>query len=419
MFPTPFNDKLRLEALASYDVLDTPPEEAFDGLTRLACRQFNTPIALISLVDEARQWFKSSQGLDAKETARELAFCAHTILTDEPLVVLDATSDERFSKNPLVCGELGIRFYAGAPLITGEGFRLGTFCIIDVEPRQHFSDDDAAALKEFAATAMQVLELRRRARQPENTDEEARIAEDARVDLFSTVAHEIRSPLAALFSMAQLVDSKIFGPMGDPRYEEFSALISESAEQIMSVADRMLDFARLKTGEVEVKDTQFSVQEVLERARRGALPMGEKAGPSVLLAPLDEDLLLTADRVFVIQMLTNLITNAIKYSDREPQIHVSATVGQDGILNISVADSGIGMSDEGIAQAIRPFGRVKQAGREDAGGLGIGLPLVKRLIELHGGKLVIESVEGKGTKASLLFPPYRVAKMSQITKVAV
>ena len=419
MFPTPFNDEQRLKALASYDVLDTPPEKVFDSLTRLACRQFNAPIALVSLVDEARQWFKSSQGLDAKETARELAFCAHAILTDAPLVVLDATTDDRFSTNPLVCGDLGIRFYAGAPLITGEGFRLGTFCVIDVEPRQQFLGDDIAALKEFADTAMQILELRRQARQPKKSDDEARIAEDARVELFSTVAHEIRSPLATLFSMAQLVESKIFGPMGDPRYEQFSVLISESAEQIMSVADRMLDFARLKTGEVDIKDSRFSVREVLERARRGAMPMGQHGGPTVLVAPLAVDFLLIADRVYVIQMLTNLIANAIKYSDRDPQIQVSAALGQDGILGICVSDSGIGMSDEGIAQAIRPFGRIKQAGRADAGGLGIGLPLVKRLIELHGGKLVIESVEGKGTKASLLFPPYRVAKMNQITKIAV
>lgn len=419
MFPTPFNDEQRLKALASYDVLDTPPEKVFDSLTRLACRQFNAPIALVSLVDEARQWFKSSQGLDAKETARELAFCAHAILTDAPLVVLDATTDDRFSTNPLVCGDLGIRFYAGAPLITGEGFRLGTFCVIDVEPRQQFLGDDIAALKEFADTAMQILELRRQARQPKKSDDEARIAEDARVELFSTVAHEIRSPLATLFSMAQLVESKIFGPMGDPRYEEFSVLISKSAEQIMSVADRMLDFARLKTGEVDIKDSRFSVREVLERARRGAMPMGQHGGPTVLVAPLAVDFLLIADRVYVIQMLTNLIANAIKYSDRDPQIQVSAALGQDGILSICVSDSGIGMSDEGIAQAIRPFGRIKQVGRADAGGLGIGLPLVKRLIELHGGKLVIESVEGKGTKASLLFPPYRVAKMNQITKIAV
>lgn len=161
MFPIPFDDALRLKSLASYNILDTSPEEVFDRLTRLACGQFGTPIVLLSLVDGKRQWFKSRQGFDASETPRDLAFCGHAILSDAPLVVLDTKRDARFRTNPLVCVSPGVRFYAGAPLITGEGYRLGSLCIMDLEPRADFPSEDIAELQDFAHTAMQMIELRK------------------------------------------------------------------------------------------------------------------------------------------------------------------------------------------------------------------------------------------------------------------
>ncbi len=117
-------------------MLDTSPEAAFDDITQLVARLCDVPIALVSLVDTDRQWFKSRVGLDSTQTAREMVFCAHTILENKPLVVADATLDARFADNPLVTGEPGIRFYAGAPLVTRSGFALGTLCVIEVQPRE-------------------------------------------------------------------------------------------------------------------------------------------------------------------------------------------------------------------------------------------------------------------------------------------
>ena len=127
--PLPVDEPQRLIALKRYDLLDTPPEQAFDRITRLAAAVLGMPISLITLIDENRQWFKSHHGLDAPLTRREVAFCSYTILDIKPMVVQDAMADERFAANPLVTGETHIRFYAGAPLVTPEGYALGTLCV--------------------------------------------------------------------------------------------------------------------------------------------------------------------------------------------------------------------------------------------------------------------------------------------------
>ena len=145
----PSNEAHRLSALDELQLLDTPPEERFDRLTRLAARTFNIPIALVSLVDRDRQWFKSRHGLEAPETARDISFCGHAILREESLVIENALNDERFSGNPLVTGAPNIRFYAGAPLHDRYGYRVGTLCVIDNKPRT-FSDDDKVTLRDLA-----------------------------------------------------------------------------------------------------------------------------------------------------------------------------------------------------------------------------------------------------------------------------
>ncbi|WP_308219618.1 GAF domain-containing protein [Shewanella xiamenensis] len=145
----PDDEQVRLNQLRALAILDTSPEERFDRVTRMAKRLFGVPIALVSLVDENRQWFKSCMGLDVLETERTISFCGHAILNNGALVINDATQDKRFSDNPLVINEPHIRFYAGYPLRTLSGQGLGTLCIIDLIPRE-FSDEDIAMLANLA-----------------------------------------------------------------------------------------------------------------------------------------------------------------------------------------------------------------------------------------------------------------------------
>ncbi len=160
--PVPSDEEHRIRVLKRLEVLDTPPEAAFDRITSIASAVLGTPIALVSLVDESRQWFKSKTGLEANETPREIAFCAHAICGEEVFVVTDASADPRFSDNPLVTDNPNIRFYAGAPLKAPGGAKLGTLCVIDVEPRQ-LSDAQKDVLSNLAGLVVRELELRKAA----------------------------------------------------------------------------------------------------------------------------------------------------------------------------------------------------------------------------------------------------------------
>jgi len=153
------NESERLEAIRRYDVLDTPPDGAFDRITALAARLFDVPISIISIVDHDRIWFKSHHGLDATEIGRDPGLCASAICQLEPWLVNDAQVDVRTIDNPLVAGELGLRFYFGVPLTTTDGFNLGTLNVIDVEPRE-VTDAEVETLKDLAAVVVDELEVR-------------------------------------------------------------------------------------------------------------------------------------------------------------------------------------------------------------------------------------------------------------------
>jgi GAF domain-containing protein len=162
--PIPLTEVKRLKVLWQYDILDTVPEEVFDDLTELAARICEAPIAMITLVDEKRQWFKSKIGVSVSETTRDVSFCAHAINQEDLFIIPDAAKDERFANSPLVISEPKIRFYAGAPLITPDGYALGTLCVIDKVPRE-LRPDQKQALRILARHVVSQLELRRHARE--------------------------------------------------------------------------------------------------------------------------------------------------------------------------------------------------------------------------------------------------------------
>lgn len=191
----PKNETLRLSALEAAQLLDTPPEERFDRITRLAARTFDVPICLVSLIDKDRQWFKSCYGLGVRETARDISFCGHAILGADTFVVENALQDERFADNPLVTGEPDIRFYAGAPLEDRNGFRLGTLCLIDKKPRT-FSSDDQETLRDFADLVEREFQYQELGTYYSGRTQALNILNDISLDSSGSVSERIERALA-------------------------------------------------------------------------------------------------------------------------------------------------------------------------------------------------------------------------------
>lgn len=254
----PLDEQRRLQTLRSLNVLDTLPEERFDRLTRIAKRMFGVPIALVSLVDENRQWFKSCMGISANETPRDMSFCGHAILGDEVLIILDALEDPRFADNPLVLNDPKIRFYAGCPL-TVNGQKLGTLCIIDQLPRS-FGEEDIEALKDLAAMAERELAAVQLATLDELTNLSNRRGFMVLAQYSLNVCVRQKIPAALVF-----LDLDKFKPINDKfgHAEGDIALIAFASQMKFSFRDTDL-FARLGGDEFVALLTSTSKQQAEE-----------------------------------------------------------------------------------------------------------------------------------------------------------
>ncbi len=414
LIPYPFNEEQRLRALRGLGVLDTPPEDCLDRITRLARQCFDAPIALISLVGETRQWFKSADGVELAETARHVSFCGHAIMDDALLEVPDTARDPRFADNPLVAGEPHIRFYAGAPLVTETGFRLGTLCVIDQRPRAPLGEGQKAALRDLADMAARELYLAARDKAATDADAnpgaaELDLAGQAQLFFIASLTHELRTPLNAIMGFSEAMSRELFGPMASERYLDYARHIHQSGRHLTELVDSVLDFARANSGEIRLEEDWVDVAETMVRCQAMFEEELRRAGVALRCHKSSDLPLLKADPVQIVQMLVNLIGNSIKFTEAGGTIEVTAVEGSDGDLILSVADTGIGIAPGDIEKALTPFGRIDNARTREQGGTGLGLALTQRLMALHGGELEIDSEVGAGTAVRLRFPRYRVA----------
>lgn len=410
--PLPAQESLRLNTLQLTCLLDTPPEGEFDELAALAADICQTPIALVSLVDHNRQWFKSLIGLDVRETHRNAAFCAHAILNPELLVVEDAMTDLRFQDNPLVQGAPFIRFYAGMPLVTENGQALGTLCVIDLKPRA-LDERQANALKTLGRQCARLLDLRLKMADLNQVITQSedfanrlksslRKLEQSNQDLedFAFVAsHDLREPLRKIHMFSDLLTQHL-GAERDEKTMDYLERLRAAAKRMDMMVGDLLDLARIKSqgGKFE----QFSLDQLLENLKSDLEEDLQKLGATLSLEPFGH---LEGDPNQIRLLFVNLISNSLKYRkpDAPPQINIRPKSGADHPeLWLEVADNGIGFEPQHAETIFTLFKRLH--GKESYEGTGIGLALCRRIAQRHGGSIEAMGAPGQGAVFTLRLP---------------
>lgn len=387
----PENESERIEKLKSYNILDTLPEKDYDNITSIAAQICGVPIALISLVDDKRQWFKSHHGLNATETPKEYAFCAHAINNLEaPFIVQDARKDVRFHDNPLVVEAPNVIFYAGVPLKSNDGLALGTLCVIDNKPNL-LSQSQIESLSALSNQVMNLLELRK----------SKFLLEEALVDLeeknqelerFAYVAaHDLKSPLINISSLAELFIEENKGDIDEENLETLKLIVS-SSESLKELVDGLLDYSK-SDAILKEKKTTINLESLILEIE-GLFNFDHKI-KMTLNSTLET---INANKTAINQIFINLMSNAIKYNDKE-HVVINFNVKETKThYKFFVKDNGPGIAKANQERIFKIFEKLDNYDKFGRTGNGIGLATVKKIVEKSGGEISVNSELGNGAE---------------------
>jgi signal transduction histidine kinase len=399
----PLNEEQRLEDLYSYNILDTTAERDFDELVELANLICGTPMSLVSLIDRHRQWNKASQGFAGGDSPRDMSICSHVILGDDLFIVENTLEDERFHDLPAVINDPNIRFYAGAPIVSQNGFRLGAVCVLSDQPRR-LDDVQRAALSRLARQASLLLQLRKKneqlmriAREQLQLKQMAEVASKTQKQFLSTMSHEIRTPLNGIIGMTNL----LLGENPSEHQMEYLNGLKFASDHLLNVVNDILDYNKITGSKLTFEEIDFNLPQLLQEINRThAVTARTKDLRLELIIDSSLPQWINGDPGRLTQVLHNLLGNALKFTNEgSVQLQVNLN-GQDESgysIHFAVKDSGIGIAEDKLAKVFEEFGQAHAGIARQFGGTGLGLSITKKILELQGSEINIQSAPDHGS----------------------
>ncbi|GAA0542934.1 GAF domain-containing sensor histidine kinase [Paractinoplanes ferrugineus] len=408
--PQPDNETDRLAALYALDILDSAPEQDFDDIVQLASNVCGTPMSLVTLVDTDRQWFKARVGTDFTETSRDLSFCAHAILGRDLLVVPDATKDARFADNPWVDTEGGIRFYAGAPLVTTEGYALGTLCVIDNEPRK-VDIEQLQALRALARQVTSQMELRRHAIALANTTARLQELERRKDDLAELIGGDLRAPLRLM--------STYLEKLGTTGYHdaELAELVGRATaghiRGFLDLLHHLNSMADAGSGSESLHMRQVDLTRVTQRAVEAVRPIAASKQIWILNQAGGPALPIIADPVRLEQVITHLLFAAVKYTPIGGRMRVGTEIESGPTIRVDDMDLPDGMRPELFPHLY--YGTM--AHPSEVPGPDRGLAVAKKILDAHHATVALADRPGDGTSLHVVFPFAQAAVADEVAQL--
>lgn len=386
----PLDELERLESLRELDIINSLPEEAYDSITELASYICKTPIAVVNIIAEEHNWFKSKYGTDLAGSGREESFCGHTILEPEKLLeVPNASKDERFKDNPFVTSATPIKYYAGVSLLDSSGLPMGTLCVYDSQ-EHNLDDSQKAALKSLAKQVELLFESRRKNKILEGLRSE--LDENNRVlsDFASNVSHDLKMPLANMIITADILKAKYSNKLGKEGIDYLNYL-KQSGLTLSDYINGLLDYYS-NNGTNTLVSEDFFLNDLLENI----IDLLQIDANCEINLP-DNNLKIYGNSSALGQIFMNLISNSLKYNDQERIIiEIDCTENRD-FFNFSISDNGIGIPVDKQDGIFDLFTTVAAQDRSGKKGHGIGLSTVKKIVEGLGGHIRLTSSEDNGT----------------------
>ena len=369
----------RIEILQKYEILNTPPDGSFDGITKLVAQLLKMPISVISLVDSDRVWFKSKYGLEISEVSKDAGLCATAIEGEDIYIVEDARVDSRTHNNPLVTGDFGLQFYSAVPLKTKEGYNLGTLCVMDRKPRK-LKPADREILKKLGALVMSQIEMQL----------DAKKAIKLQHEVLSTTAHDLKNPVSIMPLLADLIMANKDNPAA---IDDISKQIKDAGRRMSNSINSLIENALENSDKMHLKLEAFDLSKLVKGVVDANKALSRKKGQKLVLKTT-QPCIVFADHRRITEAVDNIVNNAIKFSSSQKKTEIS--IRKDGSKAIlQIKDEGPGLTKDDKKNLFRRFVSLSAEPTGGETSTGLGLSITKEILEAHQGVIYGES-EGKG-----------------------